>query len=267
MEENCKILFFINICTFILLPWICNFNNVMGNFNKYIYKNHNSDRTLGVKTYRLLAKNIKEKHLNIVWVNEEISYNGTYKKSNKCNNKSVSKGKNKQIKKGSINNREGSEGNFNKYIYKNHNSDRTLGVKTYRLLAKNIKEKHLNIVWVNEEISYNGTYKKSNKCNNKSVSKGKNKQIKKGSINNREGSEVSRRREPSLYTKRNPYAKEKMVNKIFYKNYVRRAVNSDFKFLKRSLRIKNDGQHVVYPSNCSINYILVCNFSRDFLSN
>ncbi|SBT86015.1 Plasmodium exported protein, unknown function [Plasmodium malariae] len=185
MDKNCKLLLFINICTFILLPWICNFNSVMGNFNKYIYENQNSDRTLGAKTYRLLAKNIKEKRSNIVWVNEEIPYNTTYKKSNKCNNKRVSKGKNKQIKK--------------------------------------------------------------------------------GSINNGESSEVSRRREPSLYTKRNPYNKEKMVNKIFYKNYVRRAANSDFKFLKRSLRIKNGGVCVLslfYIIIGAIYTYLVCSYKN-----
>ncbi|KAI4833987.1 uncharacterized protein MKS88_000287 [Plasmodium brasilianum] len=99
MEENFKLLIFTKTFMFMLLTWIFHFNDDLGNFYTYFYKNYSFDGKLCTITYRLLAKHKQGKCSNTKWINEVIPNNGKYKQKDTYNSEKITKRKSIRIDK------------------------------------------------------------------------------------------------------------------------------------------------------------------------
>ncbi|KAI4839602.1 fam-l protein [Plasmodium brasilianum] len=101
MEQK-NMLLFINISTFILLPWICKFYNDLKPLNKNLYEKCNLCRKINTRNYRLLAKYKQDSDSCIENFKREIQHNKV--KQNKClsNNKKGSNRSLRQLCKSSL---------------------------------------------------------------------------------------------------------------------------------------------------------------------
>ncbi|SBT86819.1 fam-l protein [Plasmodium malariae] len=96
MEQNIALFLFINISTYILLPWICYFYNDMSPLNIYFEEKCNFIRKLNTRNYRLLTKHKHDKDSCIAKFKEETPNNEVKEKRYKSNNKRGTDGKHKQ---------------------------------------------------------------------------------------------------------------------------------------------------------------------------
>ncbi|KAI4840530.1 hypothetical protein MKS88_001258 [Plasmodium brasilianum] len=96
MEQNIALFLFINISTFILLPWICYFYNDMSSLNVYFEEKCNFFRKLNTRNYRLLTKHKHDKDSCIAKFIEETPNNEVNDKRYISNNKRGTDGKHKQ---------------------------------------------------------------------------------------------------------------------------------------------------------------------------
>ncbi|KAI4836257.1 hypothetical protein MKS88_004045 [Plasmodium brasilianum] len=104
MEGKNKLPFYIKICTFHLLTWICNFYIDQRNSYNFLNKMNNIDIKLVTRTYRLLGKRKWRTCSYNTLIKEEIPNNVEYEKKDMYNNEKLSKGKNKILKEYSLNN-------------------------------------------------------------------------------------------------------------------------------------------------------------------
>ncbi|SCP03017.1 Plasmodium exported protein, unknown function, pseudogene [Plasmodium malariae] len=126
----------------------------------------------------------------------------------------------------------------NKYLDKGNYIDEKVWTRTNRLLAKHKYGKCSNIVWIKHEIPYNGEYEKKDMSNNEKVSTGKYKLLNECSLNNKRDYGKSGRSKSSARNARNSYFGKRMLDKIYYKNKLRAAINSDFNFLRKDISQK-----------------------------
>ncbi|SBT85921.1 Plasmodium exported protein, unknown function [Plasmodium malariae] len=95
MEQNFLQYLLIKTVVFILLFWICHFNNDM----RSTYDNCKFIIKLDVRLCRIMAAHKKEEHTNIKWIKKEIKNNGEYKKMESSNTKTGITIKNKRLDK------------------------------------------------------------------------------------------------------------------------------------------------------------------------
>ncbi|SBT86396.1 fam-m protein [Plasmodium malariae] len=104
MEQNIKSILFIKITLFILLNWLCYFNNVVCTFTTSINYNCNVGTKLASRARRLLAKYKQNKNSYITGLNENISRNdGVYEKKNMYNKKKRNVEEKKQYNRSLLN--------------------------------------------------------------------------------------------------------------------------------------------------------------------
>ncbi|SBT86381.1 fam-l protein [Plasmodium malariae] len=96
MEQNIALFLFINISTFILLPWICYFYNDMSSLNVYFEEECKFFRKLNARNYRLLTKHKHDKDSCIAKFIDETPNNEVNDKRYISNNKRGTDGKHKQ---------------------------------------------------------------------------------------------------------------------------------------------------------------------------
>ncbi|SBT85672.1 fam-m protein [Plasmodium malariae] len=93
MEQNIKLILYVKIAAFILLTWICHFNNYKLSFNKYFDEDYNIGRKIYIRNSRLLAK-----------TKQELNLNGLSLKKDKPISAKREKGNNKKSNRKSLNN-------------------------------------------------------------------------------------------------------------------------------------------------------------------
>ncbi|KAI4841364.1 hypothetical protein MKS88_000605 [Plasmodium brasilianum] len=103
MKQKIKFIIFIKIFLFLLLTWICNFNNDMWACSKFLDGNCKVGENLNTSNYRSLAKSKKDKYSNNVSLKENFLKNGVNKQKNISNNEKEDKEKNKQSNRGLLN--------------------------------------------------------------------------------------------------------------------------------------------------------------------
>ncbi|SBT87256.1 fam-l protein [Plasmodium malariae] len=97
MKKKIKLLLFNKIVVFIVLPWMCYFNN-------YLEDNHVLIRTLDTRIYRLLGKCNKFNDSYNIDLTEDISHNKSYEKKDIFYNENIVTKQNEQSKRNSLNN-------------------------------------------------------------------------------------------------------------------------------------------------------------------
>ncbi|SBS99707.1 Plasmodium exported protein (Pm-fam-a like), unknown function, partial [Plasmodium malariae] len=121
--------------------------------------------------------------------------------------------------------------NLYKYLDQKHNVYRQLDTRIYRLVSEDKRTKHSN----------NGIYKEKNISNNKKETIQNNKQACKRSLKNGRDIEHAKGNKYSEDFKGNIYFNKRIFNKNYYLRNVRKFANADFKFLRESIQMKDDG--------------------------
>ncbi|KAI4840856.1 hypothetical protein MKS88_000619 [Plasmodium brasilianum] len=154
MEQKVKFLFYIKIYTFILLLWICHFNNDMSTFNKSSEENYIHCKKLDTISYRLLAKYKQDNVSYVSELKQKTPYNRVNEECDITNNEKGNTGKNKQSNECSSKNPRGQ-----KQDKKNKNC--TYTTKKYSNNEKKVFKEldYINFLKNNRTIS-NKLYKK-----------------------------------------------------------------------------------------------------------
>ncbi|SCN12504.1 Plasmodium exported protein, unknown function [Plasmodium malariae] len=95
MEQNFVQYLLIKTAVFILLYWICHFNNDM----RLTYDNSKFIIKLDVRLCRMMAAHKKEKHSNIKCIKKKMKNNREYKNEESSNNKTAITVKNRKLDK------------------------------------------------------------------------------------------------------------------------------------------------------------------------
>ncbi|SBT85576.1 Plasmodium exported protein, unknown function [Plasmodium malariae] len=95
MEQNFVQYLLIKTAVFILLFWICHFNNDM----RSPYDNRKFIIKFDVRLCRMMAVHKKEEHSNIKWIKMEMKNNGEYKKKESSNTNTAITVKNRKLDK------------------------------------------------------------------------------------------------------------------------------------------------------------------------
>ncbi|KAI4840220.1 hypothetical protein MKS88_001578 [Plasmodium brasilianum] len=127
---------------------------------------------------------------------------------------------------------------YNKFLNEKNHANIKIVTRNYRLLAKHKQGRRSDMMWKKEEIPNNREYEKKPICNNEKVSKGKNKLRNECSLNNARDYGKYKKCKSSGGNIENYYFGKRMLDKIYYKNKVRAAINSDFEFLRKDILLK-----------------------------
>ncbi|SBT85598.1 Plasmodium exported protein, unknown function [Plasmodium malariae] len=133
--------------------------------------------------------------------------------------------------------------NFKAYFDRKNSDNKGLVERTYRLLVKHKHKKYSNIIWTKDKIPNHEEYPKKYTFNNEKVCKDKNKYPNKRLLRNSGRHEQSRKCKYSTCTERQKHFKKRILDKIYYKNKLWNTTNSDFSFLRNSIKLK---QNVLY---------------------
>ncbi|SBS96482.1 Plasmodium exported protein (Pm-fam-a like), unknown function [Plasmodium malariae] len=120
---------------------------------------------------------------------------------------------------------------LNNILNAQHNVDRKLDTRTYRLLARHKNENDSDILFLNEEMPNNRVYNKKRETCRRKRSNG-------SSFNNEEDYEQIGKSIPYLYTERCSNPNKRKVDKLYYLCKVRNIMNTDITNLRRSVRDK-----------------------------
>ncbi|SBT85794.1 Plasmodium exported protein, unknown function [Plasmodium malariae] len=104
MEQKKKMLFLINISTFVFLPWVCLLYSDMLTCNHLLVGDYKLYKKLHTRTYRLLTKCKHKRYSNIAQLKQEIPNNTVGEKKNIFINEKVNNGKKKHSNERSLNN-------------------------------------------------------------------------------------------------------------------------------------------------------------------
>ncbi|SBT86088.1 fam-m protein [Plasmodium malariae] len=99
MKNKITLNIFIRIGMFAILSWICNFNNYMYIFKKYLDGMCNYDRETYTRNYRLLSKYKEHKDSNNLWLKEKLPNNEVIGQKITSNNEVGTNRKNNQSHK------------------------------------------------------------------------------------------------------------------------------------------------------------------------
>ncbi|KAI4839628.1 hypothetical protein MKS88_002185 [Plasmodium brasilianum] len=120
--------------------------------------------------------------------------------------------------------------NLYKYLDQKHNVYRQLDTRIYRLVSEDKKTKHSNY----------GIYKEKNIYNNKKETIQNDKHACKRSLKNGRDYERVKDNKFSEDFKGNIYFNKRIFNKKYYLRNVKKFANADFKFLRKSIQMKDD---------------------------
>ncbi|SBS99136.1 Plasmodium exported protein (Pm-fam-a like), unknown function [Plasmodium malariae] len=109
MKQKIKLFLFIKIVAFILLTWIYLYNSDVYTFYNYLDQKHKIYGIFDARFYRLLVEYKNENRSNIVCIKRDIPNTRAYEKNGMSKNKKGTIGKNKELKKCSLNIRGGYE--------------------------------------------------------------------------------------------------------------------------------------------------------------
>ncbi|SBT85808.1 fam-m protein [Plasmodium malariae] len=82
MEQNIKLILYVKIAAFILLTWICHFNNYKLSLNRYFDEYYNNGRKIYIRNSRLLAKPKQELNLNVLSLKKDKPISAKREKGN-----------------------------------------------------------------------------------------------------------------------------------------------------------------------------------------
>ncbi|SCN12475.1 Plasmodium exported protein, unknown function [Plasmodium malariae] len=130
MEKYIKLLLFIKIATFFFLQWTCHFYINVSKFNKSFVYFCEIGRQLDTRSYRLLAKYREKYASDDVWLKEKMLYNEGCTKKDLSNNEKLTKYKNKQANRISLDNSRNCEhpGKIKKFVYERGDSHLEEGI-------------------------------------------------------------------------------------------------------------------------------------------
>ncbi|KAI4840211.1 hypothetical protein MKS88_001569 [Plasmodium brasilianum] len=123
---------------------------------------------------------------------------------------------------------------FNIFLDESYKLPTKLGTRTYRLLTKYKRNRDSDVVFLKEKIPANEKYKGKDTFRSEGLTRGSNKTCK-STPHNSVYYETYRKNKSCVCTRRDSYIGKRIFDKIYYKNSVRCATNSDFKILKRCI--------------------------------
>ncbi|SBT86404.1 Plasmodium exported protein, unknown function [Plasmodium malariae] len=127
---------------------------------------------------------------------------------------------------------------FNVSLDENYNLLKKLARRTCRLLSKYKPIKDSITVLLKENISNNEKYKEKYVLNDVELTRGSYIHPSKSSSNNIECYENSRKSKSLVCQRKDPHFGKRILDKIYYSNNVKCAMNSDFNFLKNCKKNK-----------------------------
>ncbi|SCO92895.1 Plasmodium exported protein, unknown function [Plasmodium malariae] len=127
---------------------------------------------------------------------------------------------------------------FNLHLGDTYNFHKKLDTRTYRLLSKYRPIKDSSTVFLKEKMQKNEMHEERDAFNDVEVTRRRNKHSSKHSLNNIEGYVPYRKCKSNVCTERDSYFEKRILDKIYYTNNIRYAVNSDINFLKRCKKNK-----------------------------
>ncbi|SBS93065.1 Plasmodium exported protein (Pm-fam-a like), unknown function [Plasmodium malariae] len=154
---------------------------------------------------------------------------------------------------------------YNECLNEKNYNDIKLVTRTYRLLAKHKHGRSSNIVSIKVKKPNNREYEKEGMYNNERVSKGKNKPLNEHSLNVAVEYGQSRKNRSYLCNRENSCSGKRILDSMYYKNKVKYSTNSDFKFLKDSIKGKGSTLCALLGFHGLIGIILIILVDRKFL--
>ncbi|SBS95593.1 Plasmodium exported protein (Pm-fam-a like), unknown function [Plasmodium malariae] len=126
-----------------------------------------------------------------------------------------------------------------KYVLE-HDIDKKLDTRNYRLLENYKQENYLKNILLNYSIPNIGEYKEKDTFNDK-ITEGKNKKRNECSLNNIKDYEQARKDKSSIYTGGNSYVEKRILDNMFFLNNIRGDMNDN----KRKLIKKRTDKYLL----------------------